>query len=173
MNVKTIMRRLNNVLSRGKLLELNAEDSKVPMAKVGLMANEIYDGIEYPQDWGFKSYPPPDCETLTIHFGGNRNHATMIRAFDRNKIPLLESGETVLYNGFGLSLKLNKDNDIIITKEADIDAEESIERTLKIGFNEDGYVTIIATNIILDAPLVTMTGDLLVDGTINGMPIPP
>ena len=144
------------------------------MAKVGLFAGEIYDGIEYPQDFGFKSYPPLNSETLTIHFAGNRNHATMLRVFDRDIIPTdLEEGESIQYNAFGMSIKISKDSEIQI-KKINLEDPETDPRSFKISFNEDGDITITSeTNIILDTPTVTMTGDLIVDGTINGVPIPP
>lgn len=156
MDIRYILRKINNMLSRGKLLELNTK-TKIPTAKAGLFAQEIWDGIEYAQDYGMKSYPPINSQIITAHFGGNRNHATIVKAFDKDSIPddELEEGEVLYYSKFNATIKLDKDSNIVLKNE-------SVTITIS---NEDGNVTI-------DAPLVTLTGDLLVDGTINGIPIP-
>lgn len=157
MNIRQFARKINNMLSRGKLLELKT-DSKVPLAKVGLMANEIYDGVEYPQQFGFKSYPPVDSEVITAHFGGNRSHATILNAFKRDLMPDdLESGEVSLYNGFHASVKLDKNSNVVIKNE-----------NITLTINNDGSIVIDATTISISGSL-NIVGDLVVGGTINGV----
>lgn len=144
MNLKLLMRKMNNFLSRGKLLDFNNE-SKVPLLKVGLMANEIYDGLEFPQQFGIKSYPPKDSEVITAHFGGNRSHGTILNVFDRKLMPDdLEEGEVCLYNSDAGRILIDKDSKII----------------LKNG----GATLTIDTN-----GTVTIDGNLVVTGTINGL----
>lgn len=150
MNIKLLMRKMNNFLSRGKLLDFNNE-TKVPLIKAGLMANEIFDGLEFPQQFGFKSYPPKDSEIITAHFGGNRNHGTVLNVFDRSVMPDdLEEGEACIYNAFNGRVLIDKDSNIIL-KNDDI--------TVTIG--ADGSVNIDGN--------VTITGNLVVNGTINGI----
>lgn len=159
---------MNNFLSRGKLLDLD-NTTKVPLTKVGLMAGEIYDGLEFPQQFGFKSYPPKTCEVITAHFGGNRNHGTVLNAFDRNLMPTdLEEGESCLYNaGLGRVL-VDKDSNIIITNEA-----------VTVTLNNSGAITIETTGALtIESPSVSFTGAVNVVGdltvtTINGEPYPP
>lgn len=158
MQVKTLLRKINNIFSRGKLLSLDISE-KVPRGKVGLMAKEIYDGLEFPQDYGIKTLPPNKIgdgedevnyavEALTAFLGGNRDHGTILKLFIRAIVPNdLEPGEVVLYSVFGTKIKLNKDGEVVITNE---------NVTFTIG---DGKVSI--------------DGDLEVTGTINGSPYPP
>lgn len=158
MQVKTLLRKINNIFARGKLLSLDIS-TKVPRAKVGLLAKEIYENLEYAQDYGIKSLPPNkigegedevnySVEALAAFLGGNRDHGTILRLFIRALVPDdLEPGEVVLYSVFGTMIKLNKDGEIVITNE---------NVTFTIG---DGKVTI--------------DGDLEVTGTINGVTIPP
>lgn len=153
MSIKLLMRKMNNFLSRGKLLDFD-NTSKVPLLKVGLMANEIYDGLEFPQQFGIKSYPPKNCEVITAHFGGNRNHGTVLNAFDRNLMPDdLEEGETCLYNAFNARITLDKDSNIKLE-------------------NENITITITAAGALTIGGNVSITGNLVVSGTINGIHIP-
>ena len=158
MELRSLKRIINNIFSRGKLLSLDIS-TKVPRAKVGLLAQEIYEGLEFPQDYGIKSLPPNKIgedddevnyavEVLTAFLGGNRDHGTILKAFIRNIMPDdLEPGEVILYSVFGTNIKLNKDGEVVIKNE---------NVTFTIG---DGKVTI--------------DGDLEVTGTINGITIPP
>ncbi len=153
MSIKLLMRKISNSLSRGKLLKLTPGTSTV--AKVGLFANEVYDGLEYPQDFGFKSAPPVGAEVLAAFLAGNRDHGTILRMFMRSLIPDdLEEGETMLYNFADASVKLDKNSNIII---------KTADSTVTV--NNDGTV-------VIDALSVSITGDLVVGGTINGAPFP-
>lgn len=153
MSIKLITRRISNIFARGKLLKLTP--GKVPTAKVGLFANEIYDGLEFPQTFGFICYPPVNSEILAAFLGGNRDHGTILGIINRDLVPdTLEEGEVMLYHAFDASIKLDKDSKIII---------KNANATVTV--NTDGTITI-------DSPTVTFTGDIVVDGTINGITIP-
>lgn len=160
-NFQQLLRRINNVIARGKLLEPLSND-KTPRAKIGLMAREVYDGIEYPQDYGFASSPPKNSELLAHFLGGNRDHGYLTRIFNKDFTPTdLEEGEVCLYNNGTAKVLLDKDSNIIVTTG----------ENLTIEINADG-------SIIIDSPSVTFSGDVTVVGdltvsTINGDPYPP
>jgi phage gp45-like len=67
--------RMDNIMSRGTLHSTRIAGTQV--AKIGMMAEEINDGVEYPQDYGFISRPPGGSEVIVHHFGGERDHATI------------------------------------------------------------------------------------------------
>lgn len=144
---KKALSRIRNILSRGILT--NVTQSKTPTAKVQLLDDEIYDGIEFAQDFGFISYPPIDgtTEIISAFIGGVREHGTILKAFNKTKSfkvvnpnVTLASGDVVLYNTI---------TDTYIYLKAD--------GTIKIKS---------ATSITLDAPSVVITGNLTVDGDI-------
>lgn len=155
-----LLRRLNNVIARGKLLKTTW--GKITRLKVGLMAKEVYDGIEYPQNFGMASYPPADSQALVHFLAGNRDHGYVDKVFNPDLVPDdLEEGETVIYNAFNARITLDKNSNIIVTTG----------ENLTININADG-------TIVIDSPSVTFSGEVTVVGdltvsTINGVPVPP
>ena len=139
------LNRLNNVLSRGKLNTLTT--GKTNTANVSILNDETYDGIEFANDWGFMSYPPCDGNTeLVMGFlRGQRDNGTVLRSFNRKFNPVasgitLIEGECILYNKV---------------------------TNCYIHMKQDGSIHIkSATLISIDAPSVTMTGNLSVAGDI-------
>lgn len=144
---KRAMTLINNMLCRGILKEVTA--AKTPTAKVTLLDGETYDGIEFAQDFGFISNPPADgkTETISIFFGGQRDHGTILKAFNKDKSfknlnpdVTLEQGECAIYNKIANTYILMKADGSILIKSD--------------------------TKLRVEAPLVEMTGDLTVTGDI-------
>ncbi|HJY23695.1 MAG TPA: phage baseplate assembly protein [Hanamia sp.] len=136
--------RLNNILCRGILT--GVKPAKTPTASVTLFNDEKYDGIEFAQDFGFISYPPDDGQTevLVAFLGGQRDHGTILKAFNKQKalnLPL-EKGECAIYNKVTNTYILLKADGTILIKT---DADEGVK---------------------IEAEKVTITGDLFVNGDI-------
>lgn len=169
MNIKQLMRKINNFFARGKLLDMDLTP-KVPTAKVGLMADEVMDSLEFPQTYGFKSAPPKTdtAEVITAHFGGNRNHGTILKIFDRKLMPNdLNEGDVTLYGLHNERIMIDADGNILLNNA-----------NIAITLDNDGSMTLASnTTIKLDAPTVTIegnlqiNGDLVTTGTINGVTI--
>jgi len=165
---KTLARKLNNALSRGKLLEL--KPGKVAKVKVNLLADEVYDGLEFPQNFGYVSYPPKDSEILAAFLGGNRDHGSVLNAFKRDLIPDdLEEGDMSLYGLTGARVMIDKLGNILLSNDEVI-----------VTLGNDGSINILSTgDVLIDAPNINFTGDinitgnLVVSGTINGTTIEP
>lgn len=168
MSNKLIIRKLNNTFSRGKMLELTP--GKAATAKVSLLADEIFDGLEFAQQYGFISSPPVDSEILAAFLGGNRDHGTILNAFKRDLIPDdLEEGDVCIYGKNGERIMIDATGNMLINN-ANVD----------IIIASDGAITISTTEAItLDTPSLSITGsvnivgDLTVGGTINGEVFPP
>lgn len=105
---------VQNMLSRGSLNSIT--NGKTAKAQVQLMADETYDGIEYPQDYGFISSPPSGSQVITGHFAGDRDHATILKAFHTQYAPkVLASGEVALYHMSGSIILFKQDGSIDLT----------------------------------------------------------
>lgn len=106
--------RMDNILSRGTLH--STTNAKTQKAKVSLMADEVNDGVEFPQDYGFISRPPGGSEVIVAHFGGERDHATILKAFHKSFAPnTLAEGESALYHSSGSIVLMKADGSIDVT----------------------------------------------------------
>ncbi len=158
--------RLNNVLCRGILDSVTS--GKRPTAKVSLLSSETYDGIEFNNDWGFICCPPQDgnTELLLAFIGGQRDQGSVLKSFNRaksfkalNNIDLAD-GESAIYNKVaGNYIYLKANGEMLI--------KHNVSGTF-IKILADGSITISATDqsVTIDAPEVTLTGNLTVNGDI-------
>jgi phage baseplate assembly protein V len=161
--IKSLESKINNTLSRGKLNSIS--NGKTATAQVGLMAEEVYDGVEYPQHFGFISHPPIGSEVITAHFGGNRSHATILAAFSKSHAPVnLAAGESAIYNAAGSIVHVKANGDIEMTTAAG--ASINVKNDGSIAVNASGSSISVATNghVNIDSSLVTINGDLTVNG---------
>lgn len=142
---KRAISRLNNILCRGILK--GVVPAKTPTATVTLFDKETYAGIEFAQDFGLISYPPDDgkTEVLVAFIGGQRDSGTILKAFNKEKVatlPTLQKGETIVYNGVANTyIHLKADGTILIKTQA-------------------------TEGVKIEAPKLTLTGDLFVQGDI-------
>lgn len=95
------MMNLKNLLSRGVVVLVNAA-SKMQGMQVKLLANEVKDGMEHFEAYGFTSNPLPGAEVLAAFFGGDRSHGVIFCAGDRRyRLQGLEAGEVAIYTDEG------------------------------------------------------------------------
>lgn len=134
-------RRLSNMVARGMVLAVNAA-SKMQTLQLGLLAGERKDGVEHFEPFGHTSRPLPGAEHVTVFLDGDRSHGITIVVADRRfRLTGLEEGESALYDAYGNKVHLKK----------------------------DGTMAVVASNKVeITSPLVTMSGDLHVSGTITG-----
>lgn len=136
--------RIRNILSRGTLTGLAVvPPNKTTMtAVVTLFSQETYSGIEYPDQYGFSSFPPLDGNTEVIagFFGGARDHGTVLKAFNRKamaNLPFLPlaQGEAALWNALTGSYVLMKADGSIHMKST--------------------------TSVSIDTPTLSCSGDII------------
>lgn len=108
-------RKINNMLCRGKVNKVTVGNTAT--AQVDLMYGEVQNNLEMPENWGFISSPPPGAECVVAFFGGNRDHGTILKIFDKATAPkTLNPGESMMYNKVtGTKILLDKDGKISIT----------------------------------------------------------
>jgi phage gp45-like len=127
-------------LSIGRVvLGLVNDAAKLQAVQVTLRADEVRAGAEHFQHYGFTSVPLPGAEGIALAVGGSTDHVVVINVDDRRyrKKGLLP-GETCLYTKWG---------DYILIREGEIVVKH-------------------ATKVVIDAPLVEITGNVTVAGTV-------
>lgn len=134
-------RRLSNMLARGTVAVSTAA-TKMQLLQVRLLAGEVKADVEHFEPFGFTSRPIAGAEVIAAFFDGDRSHGVVLVASDRRYRKLnLAEGEAAVYDAFGNF----------------------------VHFMADGTLSVVAsTKVTIASPLVTISGDLQVTGTITG-----
>jgi phage baseplate assembly protein V len=136
-----MFRRLGNIVMRGKVLAVDSS-SGMQRVQIRLLDGETKDGVENFEQFGFTSRASSGSEHLTIFVDGDRSHGiTLLVADRRYRLTGLLEGEAALHNQHGDKVVMH--------------ADRSIE-------------VVAANGVNITAPLVTITGDLTVSGTVIG-----
>ncbi|MGV8870619.1 MAG: phage baseplate assembly protein V [Janthinobacterium svalbardensis] len=103
-------------------------------AQVEGLADEVRDGAEVFQQYGFRSMPLPGAEGVMLSLGGSRDHTVVLCVNDRRyHATVLASGECVMEDHLGKAVHFKLDGSIEVTA---------------------------ATKVRFDAPLVESNGDI-------------
>lgn len=85
-------------------------------AQVEGLADEVRDGAEVFQQYGFRSMPLPGAEGVMLSLGGSRDHTVMLCVDDRrNHATVLASGECVMEDHLGKAVHFKLDGSIEVT----------------------------------------------------------
>lgn len=127
------------MVSRGLIAVANAV-GKVQRLQLRLRADEVKDDVEHVEPYGFTSHPLPGAEHVTLFLDGDRSNGVTVVVGDRRyRMSGLPTGAVALYDCVGSSVVLD---------------------------GAGGVDVVAAAGINLQAPLVTITGDLRVAGNI-------
>lgn len=145
---------------------------KMQGLQVAILADEVRDGVERFQEYGFTSNPHPEAEAIVVSLGGTRNRAAVIAVDDRRyRLKNLASGEVALYTDEGDKIHFKRGRVIDVVAGAELkvtapivtaNAETKIEATSPL------VKIIAATKVEMTTPLVEMSGNLVVTGNITG-----
>ncbi|WP_415257753.1 phage baseplate assembly protein V [Thauera phenylacetica] len=106
-------RRLGNMLARGAVSVVNAA-SKMQTLQVKLMADEVKDGVEHFEPYGYTSHPKPGAEAIAAFFDGDRSHGAILIVGDRRfRLTGLAEGEVALYDDLGQKVHLTRTGIVI------------------------------------------------------------
>lgn len=106
--------RIRLMLGRA-ILKLANDASTVQELQVEMLSDELQDGVERFQQYGFTSHPHPDAEAIVACIGGLRSHAVAIAVDDRRyRLTGLQAGEVALYDDLGNVVKLGRDGPEVI-----------------------------------------------------------
>ena len=95
------MRELLNTLVRGVVNLVNPAGA-IQSLQMTLTADEVKDGLEHFEPYGYTSNPHPGAEGLTAFIGGDRSHGVVICVSDRRfRMTGLKNGEVALHTDEG------------------------------------------------------------------------
>ena len=98
----TLFTKLFLLISRGRLIQIDNDDTQVQKIQISNLADETISDIERYQEYGFENYPPiPNSEAVTLFISGNRNSNKGLNIVINNRKlrPIdLQSGEVCTYS---------------------------------------------------------------------------
>ena len=107
--------RIKMMVARG-VLKAISDSGGVQTIQAGLLADELKDGIERFQNYGFTSHPHAGAEAAIMFMGGNRDHGICVAVDDkRYRIKGLQGGEVAIYDDLGTKIVLKRGNEVEIT----------------------------------------------------------
>ncbi len=116
--------------------------------QIELLDEEVQDGVEHFQPYGFAAHPHAEAEAIMLGVGGTRSHAVVLAVSDRRyRMKAMRQGEVALYDDLGQSVLLSRDG-IVITSP------------LGISFETEGDFSVAAQGDVS----ITAAGEMLVDG---------
>lgn len=119
-----------------------ADDKKLQILQVDVLADETKDDVERFQNFGFTSVPKAGAEAIVVFVGGTRDHGVVLAVDDRQyRLRSLESGEVAMYDATGSKIVMKKNGDI-----------EVIPSSGKVKLTGD----------------LAVSGDVNCDGTVTG-----
>lgn len=137
--INEIKNQIFNMVGRA-IIKLIDDSAGIQKVQISGRESELLDQIDRVQEYGFTSKPKDGAECVLVALNGERDQALIIATEDkRYRIKDLGDGEVVIYDYQGQKIHFKKDNSILV--------------------DTSGKVTV-------DAPLVEMTGKLIVDGDI-------
>ncbi|HGM5579293.1 TPA: phage baseplate assembly protein V [Pseudomonas putida] len=132
------VRQIRNIIARG-MVALVDPGSKLQTLQLRLTADEVKDGMEHVEPYGFTSNPHPGAEAVALFLGGDRSHGVVIAVADRKfRLQGLKSGEVALYTDEGDRLHFKRGRVIEL---------ETMTLKVKAG-----------TAVEFDTPLISTTG---------------
>ncbi|MDF9756796.1 phage baseplate assembly protein V [Pseudomonas hunanensis] len=119
---------MRNFLARGVVALVDA-GRKLQGLQMRLTADEVKDGMEHFEPYGFTSNPLPGAEALAAFLGGDRSHGVVVCVADRRfRLQALKSGEVAIYTDEGDRLHFKRGRVIEIeTLTLKIKAETAVE----------------------------------------------
>ena len=159
MSRDTIMERVRQLMRNGvsrAVLNVVDDEGNMQRVQVTLLEDEVIDGVERFQNYGFTSVPEEGAEATVVFVGADRSHPVVVVADDRRvRKKSLKPGEVAVYHKNGDFIHLKDGNHIDIST-----------RTLTISCET---ATVAADReITLDTPLVTLTGRQQTTGEKSG-----
>lgn len=136
--LKDLDKRVSNFAARC-VIKLVDDAAKLQRLQVTVLADEVRDGVERVQQYGFTSAPKVGAEAVVLFVGGRRDHGLVIAVDDRRyRLTGLKEGEVAIYTDEG--------DHVVIKRGGTIEVKA-------------------ATKLVVDSPLVELAGN----GDLVGM----
>ncbi|MFH5926449.1 phage baseplate assembly protein V [Roseomonas xinghualingensis] len=140
--------------TRGKIVSTRTRGGRA-LATVLLANGDMRNRVELLMPYGISALPEEGADVMVLEVGGNRDHLVALMAdASALRIPGLAPGEVGFRDKRGQQVVLRSDGVEIIG-------------ALKVTIVSSGPVEVKAPAVIMTAPLVTVVGNLEVEGTIT------
>lgn len=159
MSRDSIMERVRQLMRDGvarAVLNVVDDEGNMQRVQISLLEDEVIDDVERFQDYGFTSVPEEGAEATVVFVGADRSHPIVVVADDRRvRKKGLKPGEVAVYHKNGDFIHLKNENEIEVKTKT---------------FNVNCATATIAaeSEVMLDSPLVTLTGRQQTTGEKSG-----
>lgn len=153
--IAPLRRRVRLMVGRA-VLSAASDSGGVQMVQLKLLADEVRDGVERMQNYGFTSVPLAGAEGVMVCVSGDRDHGIVVVMDDRRyRLKSLQPGEVAMYTDEGDTIVMKRGRQIGVSAGTKITATAPV-------------VEIAAsTKVTLTTPLVEMSQDLSVGGSVS------
>lgn len=125
--LRSLQRRMATLIGRAVLLAVNA-GTGLQSVQVRILADEVMDGVEHMEPYGFTSNPLPGAEGVVLNVAGQRGACVGLNFGNRGlRVTGLKSGEVCIYTDEGDRITLKRDRHMEIeTLHLVIEAQEDV-----------------------------------------------
>ena len=125
--LRSLQRRMATLVGRAVLLAVNA-GTGLQSVQVRILADEVMDGVEHMEPYGFTSNPLPGAEGVVLNVAGQRGACVGVNFGNRGvRVAGLKSGEVCIYTDEGDKITLKRDRHVEIeTLHLVIRAQEDV-----------------------------------------------
>lgn len=159
MSRDSFMESLRNLMRDGvarAVLNVVDDEGNMQRVQISLLEDEVIDGVERFQNYGFTSVPEEGTEATVVFVGADRSHPVVVVADDRRvRKKGLKPGEVAVYHKNGDFIHLKNENEIEV-------------KTKTFNVNCTTATLSASSEITLDSPLVTFTGRQHTTGEKSG-----
>ena len=123
--LRSLQRRMATLVGRAVLLAVNS-GTGLQSVQVSILADEVMDGVEHMEPYGFTSNPLPGAEGVVLNVAGQRGACVGVNFGNRGvRVAGLKSGEVRIYTDEGDKITLKRDRHMEIeTLHLTIHAQE-------------------------------------------------
>lgn len=154
--LEPLRRRLRVMITRS-IVKLVDSSTLMQELQLEALADELLDGIEHFEQYGYTCNPQPGAEALLANIGGSRSKAVAICVADRRfRLKNMASGEVALYTDEGDVIHFKRGNHIYIDSAA------------KVTVKAPNVDITASTKVTMTTPLLEVTGDINAGGDVVG-----
>lgn len=123
-------RRIQMIIGRGKVSSVN-DGGRVQRVQVQINGLETRDNTPRLAEYGFASFPHPDCDAVLLFLGGDRSQGVIIATNDQRYRLHLAEGEVAIHDDLGQKVHLTRAGIVVssptkVTVEA-LDAQVNVK----------------------------------------------
>lgn len=165
-----IKRRVMVTVGRGVLAAID-DAKKAQEVQIQLLADEVADGVERYQNYGFSSVPFPGAEAVMVCVGGLRSHGIVIAVEDRRyRFTGGQPGEVVMYDDQGQVVHLTRsgiviDSPIKVTVSSAVEVDVTAPKVV-VTANEADIISPVVQLGAAGGKKVALDGDPVVSGKV-------